>query len=163
METNRYRREPTRTPIDWIGLRRARDQRGVIAVEFALIVPVLLLLVLGIFEFGFGYHAWDATQNAAREGARLGAVSPDVAEIEARVRGTTSFLDQNNLDVTIECGLTGGTFATCSSDPTEWDEGDIVRVTVEYSYDFITPLPNFVGLGPQMDMKSIAEARFEGV
>jgi len=41
---------------------------GAIAVEFAIIVPVLILLVLGIIEFGFGYHAWDATQNAAREG-----------------------------------------------------------------------------------------------
>ena len=143
------------------GFRRVRDQRGVVAVEFAIIVPVLILLVLGIIEFGFGYHAWDATQNAAREGARLGAVSPDVVEIEARVRGTTSFLDQSQLQVTIECGITGGTFGTCPS-PTSWDEGDIVRVTVEYSYPFMTPLPNFVGLGTQMDMTSISEARFEG-
>lgn len=145
-----------------MGLRRIRDQRGAIAVEFAIIVPVLLLLVLGIIEFGFGYHAWDATQNAAREGARLGAVSPDVAEIEARVRGATSFLDQSQLQVTIQCGLTGGTFTTCPA-PSAWDEGDIVRVTVEYTYDFLTPLPAFVpGVGTQMDMKSISEARFEG-
>jgi len=81
---------------------------GAIAVEFAIIVPVLILLVLGIIEFGFGYHAWDATQNAAREGARLGAVSPDVAEIEARVRETTSFLNQSQLQVTIECASPAG-------------------------------------------------------
>ncbi len=144
------------------GLRRVGDERGAIVVEFALIVPVLLLLVLGIIEFGFGYHAWDATQNAAREGARLGAVSPDVAEIEARVRGATSFLDQDQLVVTVQCGLTSGSFGTCPA-PSAWDEGDIVRVTVEYSYDFLTPLPAFVpGIGSQMDMKSISEARFEG-
>jgi Flp pilus assembly protein TadG len=142
--------------------RRGRNERGAIAVEFALIMPILLLLVLGILEFGFGYHAWDATQNAAREGARLGAVSPDVAEIEARVRGTTSFLDQNQLTVHIDCGLTGGTFSPCSSNPGDWDEGDIVRVTVEYTYDFLTPLPAFTGMGSQMHMSSISEARFEG-
>jgi Flp pilus assembly protein TadG len=144
-------------------LRRVRDQRGAIAVEFALIVPILLLLVLGIVEFGFGYHAWDATQNAAREGARLGAVSPDVAEIEARVRGTTSFLDQSLLTVNIDCGITGGSFVACSADPSDWDEGDIVRVTVRYTYNYITPLPAFTGLGTQMSMSSISEARFEGV
>jgi len=44
----------------------ARDQRGAVAVEFALIFPILVLLVLGIIEFGAGFHAWDATQNAAR-------------------------------------------------------------------------------------------------
>jgi Flp pilus assembly protein TadG len=160
------RRDRTHTPGRTTGettTRRARDQRGAVAVEFAIIVPVLLLLVLGILEFGFGYHAWDATQNAAREGARLGAVSPDVAEIEARVRGTTSFLDQTKLTVTVECGLTGGTFAACSSNPNDWDEGDIVRVTVEYTYDFLTPLPAFTGMGSQMHMSSVSEARFEGI
>jgi hypothetical protein len=161
VDTNRRPRELTRAPSKTTSFRRARDQRGAIAVEFALIVPILLLLVLGILEFGFAYHSWDATQNAAREGARLGAVSPDVVEIEARVRGTTSFLDQSNLDVTIECGITGGSFGTCPA-PSGWTEGDIVRVTVEYSYGFLTPLPNFVGLGTEMDMKSVSEARFEG-
>ena len=140
---------------------RARDERGAVAVEFALIFPLLILLVLGIVEFGFGYHAWDATQNAAREGARLGAVSPDVGEIEARVRGATDFLNQANLTVTIQCGLTGGTFGACPA-ASAWDEGDIVRVTVQYHYDYITPLPRFVALGSQMDMTSVAEARFEG-
>lgn len=142
-------------------LCRVRGERGSIVVEFAIIAPILLMLVFGIFEFGLGYHAWDATQNAAREGARLGAVSPDLAEIEARVRGTTSFLKQSNLTVTIRCGHTGGPFSACPA-PSSWEEGDIVRVTVDYDYGYITPLPTLVGLGGQMHMSSIAEARFEG-
>jgi hypothetical protein len=160
---HRHRPERAHPDVERSALGRARDQRGAIAVEFALIVPMLLLLVLGILEFGFGYHAWDATQNAAREGARLGAVSPVTSEIENRVRGTTSFLDQDQLDVTIECGVSGGTFSTCPADPSLWEPGIIVRVTVDYSYGFITPLPNFVGFGSQMEMSSVAEARFEGV
>lgn len=142
-------------------LCRVRGERGSIAVEFAIIAPILLMLVFGILEFGFGYHAWDATQNAAREGARLGAVSPDVAEIEARVRGTTSFLNQSNLNVTIRCGTTGGPFSACPA-PSSWDEGDIVRVTVDYDFGYVTPLPILVGLGSRMHMSSVAEARFEG-
>ena len=141
--------------------RRVAGERGAVAVEFALVAPILLVLVLGIFEFGYGYHAWDATQNAAREGARLGAVSPDVVEIEARVRGTTSFLKQSNLTVTIRCGSTGGPFSVCPA-PASWQEGDIVRVTVDYDYGYVTALPNLVGLGSQMHLRSTAEARFEG-
>jgi Flp pilus assembly protein TadG len=139
-----------------------RDERGVVAVEFALIFPILVLLVLGIIEFGAGFHAWDATQNAAREGARLGAVDASPSDITDRVRGTTSFLNQSNLTVTIQCQRNGGAFFTCSSNPTQWVEGDIVRVTVQYHYGYITPLPRFVGMGADMQMRSVAEARFEG-
>ena len=146
-----------------IGRGRAHDQGGAVAVEFALIFPILVLLVLGIIEFGAGFHAWDATQNAAREGARLGAVDASPSEITKRVRGTTSFLNQSDLTVTIQCQRKGGPFFTCSSDPAQWVEGDIVRVSVEYHYDYLTPLPRFVGMGPDMRMRSVAEARFEGV
>ena len=143
---------------------RGRDERGAIAVEFALIAPILILLVLGIIEFGFSFHAWDATQNAAREGARLGAVDASPADIADRVRGTTDFLNPTELDVTVQCRRPPSvTFAPCSTSAADWLEGDIVRVTVDYSYDFITPLPNLVGLGSQMDMRSISEARFEGI
>jgi Flp pilus assembly protein TadG len=141
----------------------ARDHRGAVAVEFALIFPILVLLVLGIIEFGAGFHAWDATQNAAREGARLGAVDASPSDIAKRVRGTTSFLNQSDLKVTIECQRKSGPFFTCSSDPAQWVEGDIVRVAVEYHYDYLTPLPRFVGMGPDIRMRSVSEARFEGV
>jgi Flp pilus assembly protein TadG len=138
--------------------RRRHSQRGAVAVEFALILPLLLLLVLGIIEFGFGYHAWDATQNAAREGARLGAVSFDENEIITRTRNAASTLDQTQLVVQVTCAPEGSTvFGTCA-----WNEGDTVRVQVDYTYDYITPLPGFVGLNPQMSMTSVAEARFEG-
>ena len=150
-----HRRRPWRV--------RARGQRGAVAVEFALIFPILVLLVLGIIEFGTGFHAWDATQNGAREGARLAAVDASPSEITQRVRGTTSFLNQSDLTVTIQCQRNSGPFSACSNNPAQWVEGDIVRVAVEYHYDYITPLPRFVGMGPDMRMRSVAEARFEGV
>ena len=162
METSRQTREEPRAQERKLSPRRARDQRGAIAVEFALIVPILLMLVLGIIEFGFGYHAWDATQNAAREGARLGAViggEPNKEDqIRTRVEETMNFLDSSNWTITIQCRPAGGgALGTCA-----WNEGDIVNVRVDYTYDYITPLPNFVGAGGQMSMTSIAEARFEG-
>ena len=96
---------------------------------------------------------------AAREGARKAAVTPDVREIEARVREASSFLDQSRMTVTITCSSGGGAFGACGS----WQEGDYVRVDVDYSYPFITPLPSFVGMGSTLELHSRSETRFEGV
>ena len=66
--------------------RRARSARGAELIEFALVLPVLLLIVLGIVDFGFMFQRMEVVTNAAREGARL-AVLPGYAktDVEARV------------------------------------------------------------------------------
>lgn len=58
-----------------MGLRRVRDQRGAVAVEFALILPVLLLILFGTIEFGRVWSQYQVFQGAAREGARCAAVA----------------------------------------------------------------------------------------
>src|SRR4051794_2686155 len=141
---------------------RPGSERGAAAVEFAVVAPLLMLLVFAIIDFGFGFHAWDAAQNAAREGARVGAVSTDVNEIAARVRSSTSFLDQTKVTVTVQCARAGSSvFSTCGPGST-WLEGDIVRVTVVYRYAYMTPLPTMVGLGSTLAATAVAESRFEG-
>jgi Flp pilus assembly protein TadG len=66
--------------------RRLRSQRGAELVEFALTFPLLLLVVLGIMDFGFLFQQYEVVTNAAREGARI-AVLPgySAADVEARV------------------------------------------------------------------------------
>ncbi len=49
-------------------MRRFRSESGAAAVEFALVVPILLLLVLGIIEFGRAYNIQNSLSAAAREG-----------------------------------------------------------------------------------------------
>ena len=56
---------------------RLRDQRGASAVEFALIVPLLIVLVLGIAEFGRAFQVQGTLSAAAREGARAMALQND--------------------------------------------------------------------------------------
>jgi Flp pilus assembly protein TadG len=142
--------------------RRRTHEHGASAVEFALIAPLLFMLVFAIIDFGFGVHAWDATHNAAREGARLGAVNPSTAEIEARVRRASDFLDQSRMSVDVRCAAEGSSsFGTCGSG-SSWVEGQVVRVTVTYRYDYMTPLPSMVGLGSSLLVKNVSEARFEG-
>jgi Flp pilus assembly protein TadG len=55
---------------------RVRSERGAELIEFALTLPLLLLLVLGIIEFGFLFQEYEVVTNASREGARLGAFIP---------------------------------------------------------------------------------------
>jgi Flp pilus assembly protein TadG len=53
--------------------KRSRDERGAVAVEFALIVPVLLTLVFGGIEYGRVFSQLEVLESAAREGARMAA------------------------------------------------------------------------------------------
>lgn len=55
-----------------------RNDHGAAAVEFALIVPILILLLFGIFEFGRAYNTQISLSGAAREGARVMAISNNV-------------------------------------------------------------------------------------
>jgi Flp pilus assembly protein TadG len=54
------------------------SDRGAVTVEFALILPILLILLVGIIEFGQAYNTQIALQGAAREGARALALGEDV-------------------------------------------------------------------------------------
>lgn len=139
-----------------------RSERGAAAVEFALVAPLLFLLVFGIIDFGFGFHAWDAAENASREGARIAAVDPNTSHIIARVQSAASVLDASKLGVTVACSHNNGiSFGGCGASTT-WAEGDIIRVTVTYDYDFMTPLGTWVGLGSHLHETAVSEARFEG-
>ncbi|MBM3673586.1 MAG: pilus assembly protein [Actinobacteria bacterium] len=65
---------------------RARGDQGAAAIEFALVLPVLILLVFGIASFGIGYNRKQGLQAAAREGARLAALPQSTStNIRAKV------------------------------------------------------------------------------
>jgi len=128
-------------------------ERGQAMVEFALIIPIFLLLVFAIVDFGMGFHAWITVTNGAREGARIGAVGADAATIETKVRDTSASLDGANLGVTV---------TNAQGTP-----GDAVVVDVTYDYQLITPLSSIMGfvsgntLGPNIVFKSSSEMRLE--
>ncbi len=63
-----------------------RCEKGAQLVEFALVLPLLLLVMLGIAEFGFIFHRFEVLTNAAREGARI-AILPnyEAEDVHARV------------------------------------------------------------------------------
>lgn len=71
------------------GTRHARmtGERGAALLEVAMTLPLLLLVAVGIFEFGRAYQTWQILTNAAREGARI-AVLPGIDDqaVEDRVQ-----------------------------------------------------------------------------
>lgn len=141
--------------------RRSRwaGEGGAAAIEFAIVATIFFMLVFAVIDFGFGFHTWNATSNAAREGARLAAVDPDPGAIRARVERAASFLDLSRMTVTLTCSTDGTNFSACQT----LEEGDLVRVAVDYRYSYITPLPSFAGVGDDMTLHSESESRFEGV
>jgi Flp pilus assembly protein TadG len=151
--------QPRRAPERRRGLA---EESGAAAVEFAIVVSLFFLLVFGIIDFGMGFQQWNATSNAAREGARKAAVDPSIPDIEARVRESVNYLDQSRLSIQVTCAPGGGpTFGPCPSSDA-WTEGDLVKVTVDYRYRFITPLGAMIGMGSDMNLHTESEVRFEG-
>lgn len=75
-----------------------RDERGAAAVEFAIVLPVLLLLVFGIIEFGLLFNRFITITHAAREGVRVtaltgGAIDPLTGEAKGEAAGEASAPD----------------------------------------------------------------------
>ena len=68
---------------------RAHGEEGAAAVEFALIVGVLALLIFGMLQFGLAFFQLQNLRAATREGARIGAVDGTVADIRARVQSAS--------------------------------------------------------------------------
>ena len=122
-------------------------------VEFVLVLPIFLVLVFAIIDFGMGFHAWLTVTNSAREGARLGSVRASQAQVEQRVQDTADSLDASNLSVTV---------TNAQGSP-----GQSVVVDVDYEYTLITPLSNIMGLvggssvGPTLTFSSTADMRLE--
>src|SRR5687768_13841793 len=69
------------------------SERGAVAVELALLLPVLLLILIGTVEFGRAYNAQITLTQAAREGARIMAITDDQSEARAATINAAVTLD----------------------------------------------------------------------
>lgn len=81
-------------------MQRRRDERGAAVVEFALILPVLVLFVFGIVEFGRAYSARIELTGAVREGARAVALGASNDEARDATRDGAPGLDRTRIMVT---------------------------------------------------------------
>lgn len=116
--------------------RLVREQRGVAAVEFAILLPVLCALILGMIDYGFFFFLNSTAVNAAREGARSGVVvTTGAADAEAAAEAVaTTYLAAANIDV--------GDCLNCASTVDAVVVGDNLEMTV--TIDPYTPLTGFL-------------------
>ena len=106
-------------------LREADRTRGAAAVEFAIVLTLLLMIVFGIIDFGRALNAQETLTQAAREGARLVALNQN--NVVGRTQSAATGLSPVSVNIVQSCpaGATQGTDA-------------IVKVT--YRFNFVTPL-----------------------
>ena len=88
---------------DWREGRRLggwRSRRGTALIEFSLAASIMILLTLGVFQFGFVYFAVSDLNNAARDGARYGSVHPgDTNAIKTNIVRHLSFADNSLVQI----------------------------------------------------------------
>lgn len=139
--------------------RLFKNQRGSALIETAITIPIVLLISVGIFEFGRAYQTWQVLTNAAREGARV-----------AVINGTT---DQRVTD-TVRNYLSSGRITSPGSASITITRNVVIngtdtasRITINYPFNFIVlnPVARLVvrnaNVGAPVTMQSIATMRNE--
>ena len=122
---------------------RARREDGAALVETAFVLPIMLLVSVGIFEFGRAYQTWQVITNATREGARV-AVLPEYTDdsVKARVR---TYLKDGGLPAAIvdDTAKTNVdiTATTIPIDVGGTNTASAARVVVEYPFEFMVLQP----------------------
>lgn len=110
--------------------QRLRDQRGASAVEFAFVAPLLILLALGIVEFGRAFQVQGTLSAAAREGVRMMALQNSPATARATAESVAASLRPALTDAQI-------TF-TPSACPATYTPGSTMAITITYREPFLT-------------------------
>jgi Flp pilus assembly protein TadG len=139
---------------------RWSGESGAELIEFALALPLFLLVVLGIIDFGFLFQRYEVITNAAREGARV-AVLPNYVDADVLAR-VDQYLTAG--------GLTGVHDAPVIVHPPPVQVGaecvavTSVTVTYPYSYSFVGGVAAYFGAGglaSRTSLTATAEMRNE--
>lgn len=124
-----------------------KSQKGQSLVEFALVIPVLLLLLFGIVDFGRTFHAYLTIDHAGREVAREVSIkhNEDADEdIKTRVVTNINLLTNDNIDIVYPSGK---------------EAGQEVYIVITYPVDFLTPvIGNIIG---SFDLENTTVMRLE--
>jgi len=100
-----------------------RNERGQTLTEFAIVLPILALLLFGVIQFGIAFNNYITLTDAVRAGARKGAVGRHLqnpqAAVDQAVRNAATDLKSSGLQITIN---------------STWTQGSDVTVTATYPY-----------------------------
>jgi len=125
-----------------------KDDRGQAMVELALVLPILLILFMGVIEFGRVYHSYLVITNASREGARVAILGGSDDAIKNRVGEVTAELDQTKLQTVV------------TPVPAERTSGKLANIDVQYQIPLVFP-PFDIVLPNPLPLSSITVMRVE--
>ena len=122
--------------------RTRRDARGQTIVEVALILPIFILLIVGVFDFGRAIYAYNTVLNASREGARQAIVDQTLEHIQERAAEQATALGIDPATVEVDYRSFGSDVpGSCDGEVGTPDVvGCTAVVRVEYDYEAVTPL-----------------------
>lgn len=126
----------------WRGLRLGRGRESAQSlVEFALVLPMFLLLLFALVDFGRAFFTWQVVTNASREGARAGAVQSSSSQIDAKIYASfcEAYPDPDS------CALDPARL-TISKSGVQGPRGSQVTVSLSYDFDYVTPIGAILGL-----------------
>lgn len=109
-------------------MKNLKNQKGQALVEFAIILPILILILMAIMEFGIMLNCYLTIHNSAREGARIAIIGATDAQIRDVIISTSPTLNVNDLSINIT--------------PSEGSRksGDTLQISVDYNYHMISPV-----------------------
>jgi Flp pilus assembly protein TadG len=139
---------------------RTRSEKGAALLEAAITIPILLLIAVGIFEFGRAYQTWQVLTNAAREGARVAVLPDPTAGIpEQRVR---DYLEAGGLKYTADddvvVDVNDSDTITVNGAPVSAS-----HVTVDYPFEFMVIGGVVKLISPQSELGGDLTMRAEAV
>lgn len=120
------------------------NERGQALVEFIIVLPVLLVLVFGIIEFGNAWRTYQVVTNTAREGARqavLPTVNEDSVTTVIRHRLTQAQLDPDDAEIVFSCDGVEGSLCAATG------EADGVLIRYPYTFRIFGPMMNLMCAG----------------
>jgi Flp pilus assembly protein TadG len=141
-------------------MKRMRSEQGAALLEAAITVPIILLISVGIFEFGRAYQTWQVLTNAAREGARIAVLTGTTdAAVTTRVRnymqsGSLPNYATATVTITRNVALTGP------------DTGSSIQIDYPFQFMVLNPVVKLIApsdnkTGAPITMKSSAIMRYE--
>jgi Flp pilus assembly protein TadG len=119
------------------------SERGASAVEFAIIISLLFVVLFGIIQFGIAYNRYQGLQAAAREGARVASVGDTPANVDNRVKISQSLFNTADILVRIDSSTDNGATWTTGSNAVCDDASGSNKCTANTT----TPVCTTVGVG----------------
>jgi len=136
---------------------RRNHQHGQSVIEFALVLPLLLIILLGTIEFALCLYDKAVITNASREGARHGIISQDPRVTDAEIMAVVNNYCSTHL-VTFSTNSPITTITRPGSGPYTYT--DELTVNVTYNYGWLV-MPGFIGVPDPLALSATTVMRFE--